>query len=80
MGGEFAWAIGSGPDRARLRKFLKQYEPANGEYEDAWHRDHVRAAQVELMRLEFLNGNVKAGDHLLAQLTMDRLESPHSDQ
>lgn len=79
-GGEFAWAIGSNPERSRLRKFLKQHEPADGEYEDGYHLGRVRAAQVELMRLEFLHGNVKAGDRLLARLIMDRLESPHSDQ
>jgi hypothetical protein len=50
------------------RKFLKKYEPADGLYQDAFHQKRVRAAQYELMRLEYLNGNVKGGDRLLAKL------------
>ena len=51
-----------------LRRFLKKYEPPDGEYQDGFHRNRVRAAQRELMRLEYINGNVKAGDKLLAKL------------
>ena len=67
--GEFGWAMQDHADAAsRLRTFLKQYEPANGEYQDGFHRSRVRAAQRELMRLEYLGGDVKAGDRLLARL------------
>ena len=69
MSGEFAEAVTRGPDAAaRLRRFLKEHEPANGEYEDAFHQSRVRAAQFELMRLEYLSGHVAAGDRLLARL------------
>jgi hypothetical protein len=57
------------PDAAKeIRRFLKKYEPPDREYQDGFHRNRVRAAQFELMRLEYLKGNVKAGDRLLAQL------------
>ena len=69
LSGDFAWAVESSPDMAtRLRRFLKQYKPADGEFQDGFHKSRVRAAQLELMRLEYLKGNVKAGDRLLAQL------------
>jgi hypothetical protein len=65
---DFASAIGAVNPVPRLRRFLRQYEPVNGEYQDAFHYNHVRAAQYELMRLEYIRGNVRAGDKLLAQL------------
>jgi hypothetical protein len=69
MGGEFAEAVTRGPDRAaRLRQFLKQYDPGDGDYEDAFHARRVRAAQFELMRLEYLARHIAAGDRLLARL------------
>ena len=69
LNGDFAWAVESVADMAtRLRRFLKQYKPADGEFQDGFQRSRVRAAQLELMRLEYLKGNVKAGDRLLAQL------------
>ena len=69
MSGEFSEAVQRGPDAAvRLRRFLKQHEPANGEYEDAFHERRVRAARFELMRLEYLSGHVAAGDRLFARL------------
>jgi hypothetical protein len=69
MAGDFAEAVERGPNAAgRLRRFLKQYDPAGGEYEDAFHQRRVRAAQFELMRLEYLSGHVAAGDRLLAEL------------
>ncbi len=69
MSSEFLEAVHSGPTAAaKLRRFLKQYDPGNGEYEDGFHRNRVRAAQVELMRLEYLDGRVAAGDRLLARL------------
>jgi hypothetical protein len=58
-----------GPDAlTALRRFLKQQTPPNEEYQDGFHRNRVRAARFELMRLEYLHGNVAAGDKLLAQL------------
>ena len=69
MDSEFAEAVQSGPAApSRLRRFLEQYDPGNGEYEDGFQRNRVRAAQFELMRLEYLNGRVAAGDRLLARL------------
>ncbi len=69
LGGDFAEAVKRGPDAAaRLRRFLKQYDPAGGDYEDGFHQNRVRAAQFELMRLEYLSGHVAAGDRLLARL------------
>jgi len=69
MSGEFAEAVTRAPDAAtRLRRFLKEYDPVNGEYQDAFHQSRVRAAQFELMRLEYLSGHVAAGDRLLARL------------
>jgi len=52
----------------RWREFLQKHLPANGEYEDGFQRDYVRAAQYELMRLEYLLGHDKEGDALLQQL------------
>lgn len=65
---EFATAVRASDIGAGLRRFLKKYQPADGEYEDGFHLGRVRAAQFELMRLEYINGNVKAGDKLLSQL------------
>lgn len=67
-GGELQ-SVSRGPDAlTTLRRFLKQQTPANEEYQDAFHRNRVRAARFELMRLEYLHGHVAAGDKLLAQL------------
>ena len=69
MAGDFAEAVKRGPNAAgRLRRFLKQYDPAGGDYEDGFHQQRVRAAQFELMRLEYLSGHVAAGDRLAARL------------
>lgn len=54
--------------RERWRLFLEKYRPKDDEYGDAFERNHVRAAQYELMRLEYLLGNVEGGDKLLNQL------------
>jgi len=64
----FATATRSADAIAGLRQFLKKYEPPDREYQDGFHRSRVRAAQYELMRLEYITGNVKAGDKLLAEL------------
>jgi hypothetical protein len=67
-GGELQ-SVSRGPDAlTTLRRFLKQQTPANEEYQDGFHRNRVRAARFELMRLEYLHGHVAAGDKLLAQL------------
>jgi hypothetical protein len=68
MGGELASAAQGANAVAGLRRFLKKYEPPEGEYQDGFHRSRVRAAQYELMRLEYIKGNVRAGDRLLARL------------
>jgi hypothetical protein len=68
MGQELASAA-QRPDAVQgIRRFLKKYKPPDHEYQDGFHRNRVRAAQFELMRLEYLKGNVKAGDRLLSQL------------
>jgi hypothetical protein len=69
LAGDFAWAMrDDATAAARLKRFLKQYEPTNGEFQDAFQRSRVRAAQYELMRLAYLNGRVKEGDRLLHDL------------
>jgi hypothetical protein len=68
IGEEFASAARAADAVAGLRRFLKKYQPPDDEYQDAFHRNHVRAAQYELMRLEYIKGNVKAGDRLLSHL------------
>ncbi len=69
LAGDFAWAGEGGRDAAaRWRTFLRKYDPADGEYQDAGHERRVRTARYELMRLEYLSGNAKAGDRLLAKL------------
>lgn len=69
LGGDFAWAMQDDATAAnRLKKFLKQYEPANGEFQDGFQRSRVRAAQYELMRLAYVSGRVKEGDRLLHRL------------
>ena len=69
--GDFDWAM-SAPtaDEAATRwtEFLRAHEPADGEYEDGFQRDHVRVAQYELMRIEYLRGRVEEGDKLLRKL------------
>jgi len=52
----------------RWTEFLRAHEPADGEYEDGFQRDHVRVAQYELMRIEYLRGRVEEGDKLLRKL------------
>jgi hypothetical protein len=69
--GDFDWAAGASTlDEAATRwaEFLRAHEPANGEYEDSFQQNHVRAAQYELMRVQYLRGNVVEGDRLLTKL------------
>jgi len=69
--GDYDWARSSTTrDEAltRWRAFLQKHLPPNGEYEDGFQRNYVRAAQYELMRLEYLLGHDKEGDALLQQL------------
>src|SRR4051794_3709262 len=69
LSGDFAWAMqDDATAAARLKKFLKQYEPTNGEFQDGFQRSRVRAAQYELMRLAYLSGRVNEGDRLLRRL------------
>ena len=68
VAGELASVAQGASPVAGLRRFLKKHQPRDGEYQDGFHRNRVRAAQYELMRLEYIKGNVKAGDRLLAQL------------
>jgi hypothetical protein len=58
------------PDEAlaRWREFLQKHEPPNGEYEDAFQRNYIRAAQYELMRISYLTGHAPEGDLLLRRL------------
>ena len=68
--GDFDWAAGAATladASARWNEFLRAHPP-DGEYEDAFQRNHVRAAQYELMRVEYLRGRVQEGDKLLNQL------------
>src|SRR5262245_1754324 len=69
--GDYQWAASSPSRRealVRWREFLTKYRPPNDEYEDAFQRNYVRAAQYELMRVEYLLGDVRAGDALLHDL------------
>jgi hypothetical protein len=70
MTSDFESVPTAGVDEAarRWRSFLRKFEPPSGEFQDAFQQKRVRAAQFELMRLEYLRGNVKAGDRLLAKL------------
>jgi hypothetical protein len=65
---ELADAVHSDDALQRLRRFVKKHTPPDQEYQDGFHRNRVRVAQVELMRHEYVNGNVKAGDKLLTVL------------
>jgi hypothetical protein len=68
--GDFDWAASAptlGEASERWHEFLRAHPP-DGEYEDAFQRNHVRAAQYELMRVEYLRGRVQEGDKLLNQL------------
>lgn len=68
--GDFDWAASAatlGEASERWKEFLRAHPP-DGEYEDAFQRNHVRAAQYELMRVEYLRGRVQEGDKLLNQL------------
>ncbi len=71
MKGDFDWAA-SAPtlDEAdtRWRTFLRAHEPDDGEFEDGFQRNHVRAAQYELMRVLYLRGRTNEGDRLLTKL------------
>ena len=68
--GDFDWAAGAQTLREaadRWTEFLRAHPP-DGEYEDAFQRNHIRAAQYELMRVEYLRGRAQEGDKLLNQL------------
>ena len=68
--GDFDWAAGAqtlAEAARRWTEFLRAHPP-DGEYEDAFQRNHVRAAQYELMRVEYLRGRVAEGDKLMNQL------------
>jgi hypothetical protein len=65
---ESAQTVGVDDAAKQWRNFLRKFEPPSGEFQDAFQQKRVRAAQFELMRLEYLRGNVKAGDQLLAKL------------
>ena len=69
--GDFDWAA-SAPTleeaTTRWTAFLRAHEPADGEFEDGFQRNHVRAAQYELMRVLYLRGHTTEGDTLLTKL------------
>jgi len=68
LSSQLSAAIRSPDAVAGLRRFLKNHASPDREYQDAFQGTRIRAAQFELMRLEYLSGNVNAGDRLLAQL------------
>lgn len=53
---------------SRWRAFLQRYARADGEFEDAFHANHVQAAKYELARINYLLGNVEEGDRLMKEL------------
>jgi hypothetical protein len=68
LGRGLSRAVQSANTIAGLRRFLKENDTPDLEFQDGLHSNRIRAAQYELMRLEYLSGNVKAGDRLLAKL------------
>jgi hypothetical protein len=69
--GDFDWAAGASTlddAAARWAEFLRAHEPPNGEFEDSFQQNHVRAAQYELMRVQYLRGNAAEGDKLLTKV------------
>jgi hypothetical protein len=69
--GDYDWAARSTTTEEatiRWREFLRAHAPKDGEYEDAFQRNYVRAAQYELMRAEYLRGRAGEGDELLRDL------------
>jgi hypothetical protein len=69
--GDFEWAAASAglPEAAtRWERFLRDHEPRDGEYEDAYQKYRVDAAKLELMRVYYLLGRPDDGDRLLRGL------------
>jgi hypothetical protein len=69
--GDFEWAAASaGLSEAATRweRFLRDHEPRDGEYEDAYQKYRVDAARLELMRVYYLLGRRDDGDRLLRAL------------
>lgn len=71
MQGDYDFAASSKSLREaaqRWDEFLTRHVPANGEYNDAFHKQHVDAARYELMRISYLLGDRDKGDRLLKEL------------
>src|SRR5262245_52255873 len=68
LGRGLSRAVEGAHQTASLRRFLKENDVPDLEFQDGLHWNRIRAAQYELMRLEYLSGNAKAGDRLLAKL------------
>ena len=69
--GDFEWAsdaISVEEAAFRWEQFLKAYEPPHGEYGDGFHKLHVDAAKLELMRVYYLLGRMQDGDRILKEL------------
>jgi hypothetical protein len=69
--GDFEWAADSASLNEavyRWEQFLKDHEPPRGEYEDGFHKLHIDAAKLELMRVYYLAGHMDAGDRILKHI------------
>jgi hypothetical protein len=69
--GDFDWATRSSSlseAASRWEEFVHVHYPADGEYEDEFEKNHVIAAQYELMRVYYLRGQVKKGDEILKKI------------
>lgn len=69
--GDYDWAAGAktvAEAVSRWDEFLKKHKPANGEYGDAFHKQHVDVAAYELARAFYLSGQPEKGDRVLKDL------------
>ena len=71
----FYWASSS-PDLAtaqkRWEKFLKDFEPGKGGFDDSLDYNCVHRARLELMRIYYLQGMVEAGDRIIREYDPDK--------